>query len=204
MKVYADLPARRLRQVVGDASLLLWVVLWWWLSRVVHDATMSLAGPGRELQEAGGGLADRFREAGEAVDGAPLVGDELEAPFTGASSAAEKVAAAGVAQAEAVEQLAFWLALAVVAIPVVLALAVYLPGRWRFVREASAGQRFVDAAEDLDLFALRALSRQPMHRLASISEDPAGAWRRGDADTVRRLAELELRNSGLRPPTLRR
>ena len=57
-----------------------------------------------------------------------------------------------------------------------------------------------DAAEDLDLFALRALSRQPMHRLARISDDPAGAWRRRDPAVVRRLAELELRTVGLKPP----
>ena len=55
-------------------------------------------------------------------------------------------------------------------------------------------------SEDLDLFALRALARQPMHRLAKISDDPAGAWRRGDPEVVRRLAVLELREVGLKPP----
>jgi hypothetical protein len=39
-----------------------------------------------------------------------------------------------------------------------------------------------------------------MHRLAAVSDDPAGAWRRRDADVVRRLAVLELRDAGLRPP----
>ena len=34
----------------------------------------------------------------------------------------------------------------------------------------------------MDLFALRAMSHQPLHRLTRISGDPAGAWRRGDAD----------------------
>jgi hypothetical protein len=100
----------------------------------------------------------------------------------------------------AVSDLAFWLGLIVGAIPILVMLAVYLPQRWRFVREATAGQRFVDASEDLDLFALRAMARQPMHRLARVSDDPAGAWRRGDADVVRALAELELRDTGLAPP----
>ena len=44
------------------------------------------------------------------------------------------------------------------------------------------------------------LAGQPMHRLARISDDPAGAWRRRDAAVVRRLAELELRTVGLEPP----
>lgn len=201
MKLYADLPTRRARQVVADGFLVVWVVASLLLAQAVHRATLALAAPGRELEEAGSGLADRLREIGSAVDGTPLVGEELEAPFSGAGSAADKVAAAGTAQVAAVEQLAAWLAFAVGAIPVLLALALYLPRRWRFVRTASAGQRFVDADEDLDLFALRALTRQPMHQLAAISHDPAGDWRRGDPLVVRRLAELELRSVGLRPPS---
>jgi len=200
VKLYADLPARRARQVVGDVGMVVWVVASLLLARAVHRATLALAAPGRELEEAGRGLADRLRDAGSAVDGTPLIGEDLEAPFQGAGSAADKVAAAGVAQVAAVEQLAAWLAFAVGAIPVLLALVLYLPRRWRFVRTASAGQRFLDADEDLDLFALRALSRQPMHQLAAISDDPAGEWRRGDPAVVRRLAELELRSVGLRPP----
>nr|MBA2464268.1 hypothetical protein [Nocardioidaceae bacterium] len=56
---------------------------------------------------------------------------------------------------------------------------------------------------DLDLFALRAMAHQPLHRLARISEDPAGAWRARDTDVVRALAELELRDAGLTPPRIR-
>jgi hypothetical protein len=73
--------------------------------------------------------------------------------------------------------------------------------RWRFVREATAGARFIDAAEDLDLFALRALARQPMHVLARVSDDPAGAWRDRDPEVVTALAGLELRDAGLSMPT---
>ena len=86
------------------------------------------------------------------------------------------------------------------AIPILVVSAFYLPVRYRFIRRATAGQRFVDAVEDLDLFALRALARQPMHVLAKVSDDPAGAWRRRDPVVTRTLAELELRANGLRPP----
>ncbi len=44
------------------------------------------------------------------------------------------------------------------------------------------------------------MARQPMHKLAAISGDLAGAWRRKEATTVWALALLELRSSGLRPP----
>ena len=76
----------------------------------------------------------------------------------------------------------------------------YLPSRLRFVRRATAGQRYLDSGADLDLFALRAMAHQPLHVLAGIDADPAGAWRRGDPDVVDRLARLELRSVGLRPP----
>jgi hypothetical protein len=203
MKLYADSPTRRLRQMVGDALLLGWILIWIEIGKAVHDATMALARPGQEINEASSGLADKLREASSVVGDTPLVGDELQSPFDGAGDAADQIASAGTSSVEAVEQLAHWLGWSVGAIPVLILLVGYLPLRWRFVRAASAGQRFVNAAEDLDLFALRALARQPMHRLGRISDDPAGAWRRGDPDVVRALAVLELNDVGLTPPPVR-
>lgn len=208
MKLYADTDGRRSLQMLGDLLLVGWIYLWVWLAVVVRDATLSLGRPGEEISAAGTGLADRLREAGNTLGGIPLVGDEAQAPFDGAGSAADRIAAAGQTQVEVVETLAFWLGLAVGAVPVLVVLAVYLPLRWRFVREATAGRRFLESTSDpathlehrLDLFALRALSRQPLHRLARVSDDPAGAWRRGEPDVVHALASLELRATGLRVP----
>jgi hypothetical protein len=65
---------------------------------------------------------------------------------------------------------------------------------------ARAAQAFLDEGADLDLFALRAMATQPMHVLAAISPDPVGAWRAGDRSVIDRLAEVELRRSGLTLP----
>jgi len=199
-KLYADDQVRATRQVMGDFLLVVWIVTWLRIAETVHDATMKLAGPGRQMRDSGNGLGERMRDAASAVDDTPLIGDRLRSPFDGAGDAADQLAQAGTAQIQAVQDLAFWLQLAVALIPILLACVVYLPGRIRFVRRAGAAQRFVDAGEDRELFALRALAKQPMHRLAKITDDPAGAWRRGDAAVVRRLAELELRTVGLKPP----
>lgn len=203
MKLYADAPTRRTVQAAGDLLLVIWVYAWVRTALAVRDATLSLAAPGEQISAAGTGLADQLRTAGDRMGGLPLVGDEVRAPFDGAGGAADRLAAAGDAQVAAVDSLAFWLALTVGAVPVLLAAGIHLTLRWRFVREARAGERFVDGSDDLDLFALRAMARQPLHRLARITDDPAGAWRRRDADVVRRLAALELRHSGLSVPELR-
>ncbi len=200
MKLYADGPGRRARQVVGDVLLVLWIAVWLELARVVHDATLALAVPGEEIESAGTGLAAKLRDAGSTVGGIPLVGDDVRVPFDGAGDAADRIASAGAAQVDAVHTLAFWLGLSVGAIPILVVLAVYVPLRWRFVRAATAGQAFVDSGSDLDLFALRAMTSQPLHRLARISDDPVAAWRRGDAAVVRDLAVLEMRDVGLSPP----
>lgn len=200
MRMYAAAPARATRQIVADLLFVLWLVLWVWMAVTVHDTTMLLAGPGRQTEESATALSEKLRDAGGSLDDLPLVGDGISTPFDEAAQASDGIAAAGRAQVEAVEDLAFWLGLAVGAIPILVVAAFYLPLRWRFIRRASAGQRYVDAVEDLDLFALRALARQPMHVLAKVSDDPAGAWRRRDPVITRTLAELELRASGLRPP----
>ena len=202
MKPYSDLPVRRTRQVVSDLFVLAWVVLWVWVGRVVHDAVASLAGPGRELADAGAGFRGTMTSAGDSVDDLPLLEDRIAEPFRSAAGAGAGIEQAGNSFADAVEKTAVVLGVVTALVPIVLLVGWWLVVRVGFARRAGAAQRFVDGAPDLDLFALRAMANQPMTRLASISSDPAGAWRRGDPEVVRALATLELRESGLRPPPL--
>jgi hypothetical protein len=202
MKLYADLPARRTAQVAADAAVLCWVLLWAWCGHAVHDATLHLAGPGRQVESSATSLADRLEAAGSAVGGLPVVGDQAGAPLDQAGSAARQLAGAGRAQVAAVDTLAGWLGWTLALVPIGVALAIHVPRRAAFVRRASAGRRLVDSAADLDLFALRALAHQPLHRLAAISDDPARAWRERDRTVVARLAALELRDAGLAPAGL--
>ncbi|WP_210443209.1 hypothetical protein [Nocardioides sp. SYSU D00065] len=199
MKLFADTPARRTRQVLADLLFVAWLVLWVWIGAAVHDGTLHLAGPGRQTESAATSMGEQLRDAGGRLGDAPLVGDELAVPFDRAADASDGLAAAGRDTVEAVERLALLLGLSVALIPILVVAALHLPRRWRFVREATAGARFVDSQQDLDLFALRALAHQPMRVLAAVSDDPAGAWRARDPDVVRRLAALELADLGLRP-----
>lgn len=200
MKLYADTGAKRFGQVVGDVMLVAWVWGCVQLGQVVFHVTDALGAPGRKAAEAGDGLAGDLRRLSEPIGKVPAVGDQLRSPIDGAAGAAGKLAQAGRDQAHAVEQLAYVLAAVTIGLPVLFAVLIWLPRRIRFVRRAGAAQRFIDSTADLDLFALRAMANQPMHKLAKISDDPVAAWRDGDADVIARLARLELRSTGLKPP----
>lgn len=200
MKLYADLPGRRTLQILADLGILAWICLWAWVGRLVHDTTMELAAPGRQLQSAGSGFRDQMTSAGDSVRDLPLVGDRISAPFRQVSGAGTTIEQAGTDLVDAVTRLANILGWVTALVPIIIVGLVWLVLRGRFVRRASAAQRFIDNAADLDLFALRAMAGQPMRKLAAISADPTGAWRRGDEETIRSLALLELRDTGLRPP----
>jgi hypothetical protein len=200
MKLYADLPGRRTAQILADLGMLGWVCLWAWVGRLVYDTTMALAEPGRRLQSAGSGFRDQMAQAGNAVRDVPLLGDSIATPFRQAGGAGTTIARAGSDLVDAVTSLATILGWVTALVPILIVGLVWGWSRTRFVRRATAAQRFIDSAADLDLFALRAMARQPMRRLAAVSDDPSGAWRRGEEATIRSLALLELRDSGLRPP----
>ena len=202
MKLYSDIPARRLAQVAADIGMVLWVVLWVRIGGRVHEATMQLAGPGHDLAGAGTSFRGTMTTAGNRAAGLPLLDDRVATPFRSAAGVGTQIAQVGTDLVAAVENLARVLAVTTALVPVLIVGFVWAVLRVRFVRRAGAAQRFIDAAPDLDLFALRAMANQPMQRLARISDDPAGAWRRGEPDVVHALALLELRECGLRPPQL--
>jgi hypothetical protein len=200
VKLYSDVGAQRFGQVFGDLLLLGWIAFCTALGLTVFKITNALGYPGRKAAEAGDGLAGDLQNMSGPVGKVPLVGDQLRSPIDGAAKAAAKLAEAGREQAHAVEQLAYLLAGVTIGLPVLFALLIWLPRRIRFSRRASAARKFIDDAADLDLFALRAMANQPMHKLAKISADPVTAWREGDAAVITQLADLELRTTGLRLP----
>ncbi|GAB3703060.1 hypothetical protein [Mariniluteicoccus flavus] len=200
MGFYARPSWQLVRQITADAFMVAWAVLWWQVSRFVDGSILALATPARETAEAADRLRGDFATAGQRAGDVPLVGGELRKPFESAAGSMADVATAAGQQVQTIEQVATLVGLLVVAIPVSLAVAVWLPRRLRFRSESVAARGFIDAQADLDLFALRAMANQPMHLLAGVSDDPVADWRAGDRDVIRALADLELRRSGLRLP----
>jgi hypothetical protein len=198
LRPYASNPARRNRQVAADVLVLVLLALLAYVAVQVHDAIDGLSGPGEELMSAGKGLQDNLAAASEAAGGVAIVGDELQAPIEEASSAAGVVTDAGARQVEVAHSAANWVGWAVFLLPALAVLALYLPRRWGYAVQAGRTRQVASSVEGADLLALRALTRQPLQKLQSVSRSPAEEWRRGDAGTIAMLARLELDDLGLR------
>lgn len=196
---YAETPARRTRQIVADAAAVLALLCCYWLGTGVHDLTDQLAAPGRSLESGGAILAERMTDAGAAASDVPLVGDALSTPFDEASQAGRSIEDAGVKQQEVVHTLALTLGWVSGGIPALVVLLLWLPKRLRFARRATYAQRLARGGAGLDVFAFRALARQPIAELLKLTKDPAAGWREGDPEVIDALARLELRRLGLRP-----
>lgn len=198
--MYADHRPRRLRQIAGDTFFVLWIFFWIWQGWSTYHSTMELTEPTERTERAATDLGDNLQEAAETLVGLPLIGDAASAPFTKAADNARDLASAATAGTEGVHGLALKSGFALALAPTAVLAGFYVPLRRRFAREATATARYLEATRDLDLFALRGLANQPMEVLAQLSPDPAGAWRKGDPEFVRRLAWLEVQRCGVAPP----
>ncbi len=205
MKVYADTPGRRARQVATDVLVVAWLWFWIWLATKLYGVVLKLGVPGQKLAGAGDGMANGLADAGSKAHRVPVAGDSLAGPFTKAADAARSLADAGRDEQHAVGQLAWIAALLLLAVPVAVVLFGWLPLRLRWIRRASAAATWRTAgAAGRNLLALRALTNQPMRRLSTVDEDPVAAWRQGDPEAVAALADLELRRLGLAGQSRRR
>lgn len=200
MRVYAKPGFRMARQILGDLLLVAWIAAWAWGARFAHDAVAQLAVPARKSGNLAADLGAQMRSAQGELAQVPGVGDQLGQPFGSLSGGLEQLSELGHQQVEQVQHLATVTGWICFLVPVVMSLVIWLPGRFRFVRHATLARRFVDADEDMSLFALRGMANLPMDVIARITPDPVGQWRAGNKDVIRALAAKELERTGLDMP----
>lgn len=195
---YATTPARLVAQLVSDIMVIAWTTLWVLVGIAVHSAIGTIAEFGGQVENGANGIAHNLDSAGNSAGRVPLIGDALSKPLTAAGEAARHIAGAGHNLDTTASWLAWLLALAVAA-PPILALAMpWLFLRIRFFRRKWTAITLARTPAGEQLLALRALANRPLGRLAAISADPVGAWRNYDALAIRGLAALELRSAGVR------
>lgn len=200
MKLYADTPARRTRQITGDVVALGWVVLWVWLALELRERILKLAAPGWALERAGTSFTGGLNEAGDKVGGLPVVGDDVAGALRRAGGAGTSVAEAGRSQQDAVAQLGWVLPLLVFLLAAGIVLVRWLPGRLAWAREATAANRLLAGPDATEVFATRAVVNRPTTTLATLPEGTITAWRSGDPAAAATLAALELKTLGLQAP----
>ncbi|MCW2684679.1 MAG: hypothetical protein JWP33_2592 [Blastococcus sp.] len=204
MRLYADRPDHRARQLGADLGLLAWAVLWVLVARAVHGAVLVLAEPGHAVADLGRSISDTMGSAAGVAEGVPIVGDELSSPFGALGEAGAAVTGAGESASDAAHSLATVLAVVLVVLPVGWLLLRWLRWRLGWLREATAADRLLaggpDGLPDLELLAARAMSTAPLPRLARLPAGTGAGWRAGDPAALRALAGLELRRLGLRTP----
>lgn len=198
MKLYSDYPARRSAQIASDLVALAVIAISIWFGTLVFGAIAVLAAFGQSIEDAGHGFEQTMADAGETLGGVPLIGDGIRQPFDAASGAGGQLAAAGQAQQDLVLTTATTVGIVTAAIPILLVLLIWLRRRLRWSRRATEARNLSRLPDGRDLLALRALVNGSYAELHGIHREPVDAWRRGEVQVVRELAQLELREAGVR------
>ncbi len=197
---YSTRPVRLLAQLFSDFVVFVWTAFWVLVGLAVYDAIATIAEAGRQIESGTNGIAGNLASAGHGAQQIPLVGDAVSKPLTSASHAAVDIANAVHDLDTTASWLAVLLAMAVVALPILVAVMPWLFLRLRFFRRKWTATGLAATAPGRDLLALRALTNRSPRKLVALSEDPVGGWRRGDPATIQALVALELRSAGIGVP----
>lgn len=194
---YSTRPVRLLAQLFSDFAVVVWTAIWLLVGVAVYDAISTIAEAGRQVESGAHGVAGNLASAGHGAQHIPLVGDAVSKPLTGASQAVLDIAGAVHDLDTTASWLAVLLAMAVVALPILIAVLPWLFLRLRFFRRKRTVTALAATPAGEQLLALRALTNRPPRKLTAVSADPVGGWRREDPVTIRALAALELRSAGI-------
>ena len=195
MRLYPELPGPRNRALVADLVSIVLLVLFAWAGLRVHDAVDRLAVLGEGVQAISGG----FESAAEAVDGAPVVGDDLADGLRDAGEGSGgEVEELGRSGEDSAHDLANLLGFVTFALPALLVLTRWLPGRAEQVRKLRAASSVLGeraSPERRRLLAMRAAFSLPYGQLLQYTRDPLGDLEDGRYDA---LVAAALEDAGLR------
>jgi hypothetical protein len=194
---YATTPARLAAQLISDVVVFFWIAIWVLVGMAVHSAVSTIADVGSQVETGANGVSENLDAAGDRTDDVPLVGDALTKPLRAASDAALDIAGAGHSLNTTASWLAWVLALAVAAPPILFVAMPWLFLRIRFFRRKWTAITLAATPAGEQLLALRALANRPLAKLVAVNDDPVNAWRNYDNVTIRGLAALELRAAGV-------
>lgn len=168
---YADQPARRTRQVVGDLLVPVWVALWVWVGATVHARSAAAGQGAARLEDAGGSFAGSMSDAGSRLERVPVVGGDLRPPFDRASSAGSAIEQAGRDIQTGTDQLGLLLGGLTAALPILLVVSFWALARWRYAQRVRLA-RAIEAYDGPDVAPIKAVAGLD---LASLGLNPRAA-----------------------------
>lgn len=199
MRLYPELRGPRSRALVADLASIVLLLLFAWAGLKVHDAVDRLAVLGEGVQATGGAVQGGFESAADAVDGTPVVGGDIaEGLRSAGEGSGGEVAQLGEEGEDGAHDLANLLGFVTFALPALLLLTRWLPGRIAQVKKLRAASRVLGdqgTPERRRLLAMRAAFSLPYGQLLAYTRDPLGdlASERYDA-----LVAAALEDAGLR------
>jgi hypothetical protein len=197
MRYYPDIPSRRASTLVRELLTVALLVLFAWIALKVHDAVDRLAVLGEGVNEAGSSVQNGFDSAADAVDGTPLVGDELADGLRSAGDeSGGNVADLGQEGEDSVHRLADILGLVTFFVPATLLLIRVVPARIAQVRQLTDAERVLrEGGASARTLAMRAAFALPYGQLLAYTRDPLGDLEHERYDA---LIEAVLEDAGLR------
>ncbi len=203
MPLYPELRGPRARALIGDIVAIALLFVFAWAGLKVHDAVDRLAVLGEGVQATGGAVQGGFETAADAVDGAPVVGDDLSEGLRSAGEGSGgEVVDLGEQGEEGAHDLANVLGFVTFALPSLLLLTRWLPGRVSQVRRLRAASQVLGeqaTEERRRLLAMRAAFSLPYGQLLAYTRDPLGDLESGRYDA---LVAAALEDAGLRAPSV--
>jgi hypothetical protein len=204
MRVYPDVYVRRFAWMLADLIMAGWVTLCVLAGRFVNHLVLQLDVLAQGLINAGRTLNSWILSFRQGIPtGVPYLTDFLRHTADAFQQhSGEPLVSAGQAGSRGIHQLALILGIMVAAVPLALALLIYLPRRIRLITDMQGVHVTIRRAlakpeltpQMLEILAGRAIYTLPYHRLLRYSRNPAEDWY---ARRFEPLARAELEQHGL-------
>lgn len=195
---YAETPARRTRQIIGDLIAAAIVVIAVIVGTALRNKALVARDGADSLERNATQLQKNLSDAKSALNNLPMVGDLAGRPFGDAANTAGQMARSGHDLSTGLQQTASLLGLTVALVPIILTALIWALTRGRYVRAASRASRLRSSLAGQRILALEALTHAPLRRLALVGADPAKLWANGAARDIHNLASRRLEQLGLR------
>ena len=183
------------RRHLADLAVILWVAAWLGLGSAVSNdigglsvVASTMSGVGATMEQTANVLSK--------VGSLPFVGADVGPIAREARRTALAASSGSVTLRRSVAQLATLLGVFLAAVPVLVVLAVYIPGRISVALEVRAVRRTLRRPDPAfeEYLARRAVASLPFHALRRVSPTP---WRDLDEGRFSALAEAELKRIGI-------